>query len=67
MHARLLRKRLLDVTRMVVTPPPRGLVGTLTRARMWTPGLDLAILLRTVWTNLVGKRQGSPPLPPGRA
>ena len=36
-------------------------------ARRWTPGLDLAILLRTVWINLVGKRRGTRPLPPGLA
>jgi len=34
-------------------------------ARRWTPGLDLAILLRTVWINFVGKRRGKRPLPPG--
>jgi lipopolysaccharide/colanic/teichoic acid biosynthesis glycosyltransferase len=34
-------------------------------ARQWTPGLDLAILLRTAWINLVGKRRGTRPLPPG--
>ena len=36
-------------------------------ARRWTPGLDLAILLRTAWINLVGKRRGTRPLPPGLA
>jgi lipopolysaccharide/colanic/teichoic acid biosynthesis glycosyltransferase len=36
-------------------------------ARRWTPGLDLAILLRTVWINLVGKRRGTRSLPPGLA
>jgi lipopolysaccharide/colanic/teichoic acid biosynthesis glycosyltransferase len=36
-------------------------------ARRWTPGLDLSILLRTVWINLVGKRRGTRPLPPGLA
>ena len=33
--------------------------------RQWTPALDLAILLRTAWINVVGKRRGSRPLPPG--
>ena len=32
-------------------------------ARRWTPGADLAILLRTAWINLVGKRRGARPLP----
>jgi lipopolysaccharide/colanic/teichoic acid biosynthesis glycosyltransferase len=36
-------------------------------ARRWTPGLDLAILVRTAWINLVGKRRGTRPLPPGLA
>jgi lipopolysaccharide/colanic/teichoic acid biosynthesis glycosyltransferase len=34
-------------------------------ARRWTPGLDLAILVRTAWINVVGKRRGTRPLPPG--
>jgi lipopolysaccharide/colanic/teichoic acid biosynthesis glycosyltransferase len=34
-------------------------------ARQWTPALDLAILARTAWINLVGKRRGARPLPPG--
>jgi lipopolysaccharide/colanic/teichoic acid biosynthesis glycosyltransferase len=32
-------------------------------ARRWTPGLDLAILVRTAWINVVGKRRGARPLP----
>ncbi len=36
-------------------------------AQRWTPGLDLAILMRTAWINLVGKRRGTRPLPPGLA
>ena len=36
-------------------------------AKRWTVRLDLAILLRTVWINLVGKRRGARPLPPGLA
>ena len=35
--------------------------------RHWTPGLDLAILVRTAWINLVGKRRGTRPLPRGLA
>jgi lipopolysaccharide/colanic/teichoic acid biosynthesis glycosyltransferase len=33
-------------------------------AQQWTLGLDLAILVRTAWINLVGKRRGARPLPP---
>ena len=33
-------------------------------ARQWTLRRDLAILLRTAWINLVGKRRGARPLPP---
>jgi lipopolysaccharide/colanic/teichoic acid biosynthesis glycosyltransferase len=36
-------------------------------AKRWTVRLDLAILLRTAWINLVGKRRGARPLPPGLA
>jgi lipopolysaccharide/colanic/teichoic acid biosynthesis glycosyltransferase len=32
-------------------------------AARWTTRLDLAILLRTVWINVVGKRRGMCPLP----
>ncbi|HEY0714344.1 MAG TPA: sugar transferase, partial [Polyangia bacterium] len=32
-------------------------------ALKWTLGLDLAILVRTAWINLVGKRRGARPLP----
>jgi lipopolysaccharide/colanic/teichoic acid biosynthesis glycosyltransferase len=32
-------------------------------ARRWTAAADLAILLRTAWINLVGKRRGARPLP----
>jgi lipopolysaccharide/colanic/teichoic acid biosynthesis glycosyltransferase len=32
-------------------------------ARRWTAAGDLAILLRTAWINLVGKRRGARPLP----
>jgi lipopolysaccharide/colanic/teichoic acid biosynthesis glycosyltransferase len=34
-------------------------------ARRWTPGQDVAILMRTAWINVVGKRRGTRPLPPG--
>lgn len=33
----------------------------------WTPGLGLAILLRTSWSNLVGKRRSQRPRRPGLA
>jgi lipopolysaccharide/colanic/teichoic acid biosynthesis glycosyltransferase len=33
-------------------------------ARQWTLRLDLAILVRTAWINLVGKRRGARPVPP---
>jgi lipopolysaccharide/colanic/teichoic acid biosynthesis glycosyltransferase len=33
-------------------------------ARRWTLSLDVAILLATVWINLVGKQRGRRPLPP---
>jgi lipopolysaccharide/colanic/teichoic acid biosynthesis glycosyltransferase len=32
-------------------------------ARRWTLALDLAILVRTAWINLVGKRRGARPIP----
>jgi lipopolysaccharide/colanic/teichoic acid biosynthesis glycosyltransferase len=32
-------------------------------ARRWTAAADLAILMRTAWINLVGKRRGARPLP----
>jgi lipopolysaccharide/colanic/teichoic acid biosynthesis glycosyltransferase len=36
-------------------------------AQQQTAGLDLAILVRTAWINVVGKRRGRRPLPPGLA
>ncbi|HEY0706256.1 MAG TPA: sugar transferase [Polyangia bacterium] len=32
--------------------------------RQWTLGLDLAILVRTAWINVVGKRRGAQRVPP---